>query len=84
MQVIGWAAGKTHVPGVWTWIGGAVMVGALVYNTYCESARAASKQKRAAVNQVTTEALNDTETVEMTAFTIADEDDADQVFVDES
>lgn len=84
VQVIGWAAGKTRVPGVFTWSGGAVMIGALIYNTYAESKRAASRQKRAAVNQATSEALNDTETVEMTAFTIADEEDVEQFYVDES
>ena len=76
-SIIGFALGLTQVPGVLTWIGGAIIMAALVYNTYRESARQAARQKKAAISQATADALNDSETVEMAQFTIADEADED-------
>jgi drug/metabolite transporter (DMT)-like permease len=81
-SIIGYALGLAKIPGCLTWLGGSIMVGALVYNTYCESARQAARSKKAAVSQATAEALADQETVEMAAFTIADEADGDDFMLD--
>jgi drug/metabolite transporter (DMT)-like permease len=81
---IGLALGLERVPGVLTWLGGSMIVCALVYNTYCESRRAATRQKKAAVSQVMAVALNDNESMEMAAFTIADGAEDVDFFVDQS
>jgi drug/metabolite transporter (DMT)-like permease len=83
-SMIGYDLGLTKAPGVLTWVGGAIVVSALMYNTYCESARSATRKKKAAVNQATSETLNDNDAVELASFTIADEGDAEEFFVDET
>jgi drug/metabolite transporter (DMT)-like permease len=78
-SVLAWMAGLSPVPSALTWVGGAIMVAALTYCTYCESARVASRDKRRMVEMTTAETLNDAnslERVEMSAFTLDDEDDA--------
>lgn len=81
-SIMGFLAGLSDVPGILTWLGGAATVGALMYNTYCESRRTANRQRKAAVDAATAESLGDNGGVEMAAFTIAD--DGDELFVDES
>lgn len=83
-SVIGLALGLEKVPGPLTWLGGAMIVGALAYNTYCESARVATRAKKVAVSQAMAGALNEDASVEMAAFTIAEDGEEDDFFVDQS
>jgi drug/metabolite transporter (DMT)-like permease len=83
-SVIGAALGLEKVPGVLTWLGGSMIVCALIYNTYYESRRAAVRQKKATVSQVMAGAMNDHESMEMAAFTIADTADETDFFVDQN
>ena len=83
-SVIGLALGLEKVPGALTWLGGAMIVAALAYNTYCESARVATRAKKAAVSQAMAGALSEDAGVEMAAFTIAEDGVEDDFFVDQS
>lgn len=83
-SIMAWAFGMAGVPGPLTWVGGAVMMGAMMYLTACESRRTGQRDKKAAVSAAIRAALDDEDNpvVEMEAFTIIDDDEDDRTLLD--
>jgi len=76
-SVMAWAAGVAGVPGPLTWLGGAVLLGSLLYLSYCESRRTAAAEAKAVAAAATKAAFEGGESgtgdlSELGAFQIAD------------
>eukprot|EP00892_Ulva_mutabilis_P002405 jgi/Ulvmu1/12165/UM085_0029.1 len=83
-SMLGWVFGVSEIPGVWTWVGGLIMVGALVACTYAQGRHKASMEKKRAVNEAMQDALGDNSLVELSnTFAIVDSSDDDDLDIEE-
>lgn len=75
--VMAWSWGLAPPPDALTWLGGTIMILALAYCTYCESARVAQRETRRAVERETADAFDaaSLERFELATFTLEGEED---------